>query len=279
MRPRQTDTQPLPTFEPAGPIEPATWVRAHGIEVLVPSADQVVTPYMKRKREWDGTVLSAVLDSLSPTSSFLDVGAMVGYFSTVVAKKIPRGTVVAVEPLRANLELASLNLSNFDNTLLLEGAVTNSPELAWSVVPDDGNRGNTRVGVDRVAGSIAPHVTTATLHDLVRHFRSDVVKIDVQGMEKDVLGSLDVSGKLPRNLTLFCEITPSQWRDDREILAAIRQFQSAGFDAYFLTEANAYSTFTPARLERLVNVGSSWVDHFDMIITRGRYAATIRGRA
>jgi FkbM family methyltransferase len=275
---RTSGTQPLPTFEPAGPTEPVTWVRAHGIEVLVPSADQVVTPYMKRKREWDGNLLSAVLDSLSETSSFLDVGAMVGYFSSVVAKRIPEGRVVAIEPLRSNLELASLNLSNFENSLVLDGAVSNSPELEWILVPDEANRGNTRIGLETGAGSTR-RVATCTLRSAVHHFHSDVVKIDVQGMEKDVLSSLITKGPLPKNLTIFCEITPQQWASEREIVDVIQRFQMLGFDAYFLSEASAYSAFSGARLSRLVEVGSRWVDHFEMIITRGRYAATIRSRS
>ncbi|MDO9395714.1 MAG: FkbM family methyltransferase [Herbiconiux sp.] len=268
---------PLPNFQPQGPAEPAAWIRAHGIEVLVPAADQVVTPYMKRKREWDGTVLSAVLDSLTPRSSFLDVGAMVGYFSTVVAKKIPDGTVVAVEPFRANLELASLNLSHFENAYLLEGAVTNAPQQEWSVIPDDGNRGNTRVGPG--ADGAGEHVATTTLNALVSYFRSDVVKIDVQGMERDVLRSLGADRSLPRNLTLFAEITPSMWESERAILDLVDEFKTTGFDAYVLSETASYSAFTPARLSRLVSAGSRWVDHFDIVLTRGRYAATIRNRA
>lgn len=275
---RRSKQPPLPEFEPAGPTEPASWIRAHGIEVLVPTADQVVTPYMTRKREWDGTVLSAVLDSLTPKSSFLDVGAMVGYFSTVVAKKIPDGRVVAVEPYRPNLELAALNLSHFENAVLLEGAVTDTPGDDWAVLPDEGNRGNSRVAQDAGHES-SEHVATSTLNALVTHFGSDVVKIDVQGMERAVLRSLSGSRSLPKNLTLFCEITPSMWRSEQAILDLVASFVGAGFDAYVLSETNAYLEFTPARLSRLVSAGSRWVDHFDMVLTRGRYAATIRNRS
>ncbi|WP_368498906.1 FkbM family methyltransferase [Herbiconiux sp. A18JL235] len=275
-----TRQQPLPVFSPAGPTEPATWIRTHGIEVLVPAADQVVTPYMERKKEWDGTVLSAVLDSLTPKSSFLDVGAMVGYFSASVAKKIPDGRIVAVEPLRSNLELASLNLSNFDNTLLLEGAVTDSPDEAWAVIPDETNRGNTRVGVASggAAADAADRVPTATLRSLVKRYRSDVVKIDVQGLERQVLDSLGPGRGLPRNLTVFTEVSPAAWAGESAIAEMVERFAASGFDAYFLGEGSAYSAFSSTRLARLVGFGSRWVDHFDMVLTRGRYAATIKNR-
>jgi FkbM family methyltransferase len=272
---RSQTAGPLPRFVPKGPTEPVTWVRVHGIEVLVPSADQVVTPYMQRKREWDGTLLSAVLDSLDPKTTFLDVGAMVGYFSCVVAKRIPSGRVVAVEPSRANLELASLNLSSFDNAVVLAGAISNAPDSAWGLVPDETNRGNTRIEQGVVSDE---SIATCTLNDVIRHYGADVVKIDVQGMEKDVLDSLDLQGRLPADLTLFCEFTPDMWNGEAEITALVTRFADAGFDAYFLSETSAYSAFSAARLTRRVQSGSTWADHFEMIFTRGRYAAKIRNR-
>ncbi len=278
---------PLPEFVPQGPTEPVTWVRARGIELLVPSADEVVTPYMRRKREWDGNLLSAVLDSVTPTTTFLDVGSMVGYFSCVVAKAAPRGRVVAVEPSRANLELASLNLSNFDNATLLAGAITNSPDAEWLLVPDEVNRGNTRVELGATSttpttdavGATAGSIAACTLSEAIRYFKADVVKIDVQGMEKDVLESLDLRGRLPADLTLFCEFTPEMWQGSDDIVSLVARFADAGFDAYFLSETSAYSAFSLARLERRVQAGSRWADHFEMIFTRGRYAKAIRSRA
>ncbi len=272
----EVEAPPLPVFVPEGPQEPVTWVRAQGIEVLVPAEDKVVTPYMLQKRDWDASLLSAVLDSLSPRSVFLDVGAFVGYISAAVAKRIPNGTVIAVEPSRPSLELASLNLGGFGNTLVLEGAISNSPELSWEVVADGTNRGNTRV---EVGASTTLTVQTCTLGSIIRHYGCDVVKIDVQGMEKDVLDSIDFEAGLPDDLTLFCEITPEMWAGEAEILATVGRFRAAGFDAYFLTEANAFSAVSPSRLARRVEVSSRWADHFELMLTRGRYATTIRGRS
>ncbi|MFB2581116.1 FkbM family methyltransferase [Herbiconiux sp. P15] len=274
-------TPPLPVFEPQGPDEPVTWVRANGIEVLVPAEDKVVTPYMERKHDWDGSLLSAILDCLSPRSVFLDVGAFVGYISAAAAKRMPQGTVIAVEPSTPSLELAALNLGGFRNTIVLQGAISNSPELTWEVVTDGTNRGNTRVEVGAAASTTQTMtVQTCTLGSAIRYYGCDVVKIDVQGMEKDVLESLDLDDDtLPNDLTLFCEITPEMWTSETDILATIDRFRAAGFDAYFLTETNAYSYVSPARLSRRVEVSSRWADHFELMLTRGRYAATIRGRS
>ncbi|AXH35352.1 FkbM family methyltransferase [Humibacter sp. BT305] len=266
---------PLPVFHPSGLTEPATWVRAQGIEILTPSADTVVTPYMRRKREWDATLVSAVLDSLTDTSSFLDVGAMVGYVSAVVAKRIPRGRVVAVEPLPSNLEFAAANLQYFPNATVLSGAVSNETDTSWHLVVDDVNHGNNRIE----PGATGQIVATATLQSLIDHYRSDVVKVDVQGIEKAVLSSLDLGSRRGKDLTIFSEITPSSWGSEDDIHAFIERFRDAGFDAYFLSDENAYSTYTRARLGRRASAGSGWSDHFEFMFTKGRYASMIRSRS
>lgn len=271
---------PLPVFEPTHPREPVTWVRAHGIELLLPAADQVVTPYLQRKREWDGVLASAVLDAMSVGRTFLDVGAMVGYFSCLVAKHHPGSRVIAVEPMPENLALASANLAVFPHATLLAGAVSNAPDAAWSLVPDASNRGNTRIAAVAAApaapGSAVP---TATLGALVTHYGVDTVKIDVQGMEKDVLDSLDLTARLPRDLTLFCEFTPEMWAGEEAIAAVVHRFEAAGFAAYLLSETRAYTAFGTERLSRRIRAGSSWSDHFELALTRGRYADTIASRS
>jgi len=266
---------PLPIFESRGSIEPAEWVRASGIEFLLPQADQVVTPYLRKKKEWDETLHFALLEAVKSRSVFVDVGAMVGYFSVVVAKEFPESKVYAVEPSESSLEFASRNAEPYANVTLLAGGVSNDPRGSWSLVKDETNRGNTKI---EVTGGSEGSIVTCTLQSLIDFTDADVVKIDVQGMERAVLTSLDLSKRKNRDLTIFCEISPTEWASQDEIVETVAEFQAAGFEAYFLLDTLVYSEFTKERLSDRVALSSAWADHFELMLVRGTNAKTVRAK-
>jgi hypothetical protein len=73
--------------------------------------DQVVRPYMETPGLWEPRLAALLRSRLRAGSTFLDVGANIGYFSVLAAQCMgPDGLVVAVEPdpgsvavLRGNL--------------------------------------------------------------------------------------------------------------------------------------------------------------------------------
>jgi FkbM family methyltransferase len=147
----------------------------------------------------------------------MDVGANVGALTLLMAQLSPKGEVTAVEPgpvicsrLRRNLEL---NPQLSSRVAVFELGLSDQPgRLFWS--EDQGNRGN--AGLLGAAGQSVPVVT---LDELVRQrtlSRLDFLKIDVEGMELEVIKGATASIQRFRPILYY------------ETLAAFNQVR--GFD-------------------------------------------------
>ena len=174
--------------------------------------------------------------NLKPGSVFLDIGAHHGIYSIVAAKKAgPTGTVVSFEPssreyrrLRLHLRLNRLGSVRAEPLALGSAACTRK---FFQITNGDNTRGGFRppASDDRVS---AISVETVRLDDYVSQFplqRVDLVKLDVEGGEREVLGgaSLVLTKFRP---TFICEVldaTTQAWGyNAREIILML---QSYGF--------------------------------------------------
>src|SRR4051794_34975198 len=79
--------------------------------LLLHPADEVITANLVKWGVWEAAETRFLSALLSEGDTFVDVGANVGYFSVLAARRIGAGgTVVAVEPEPRNLELLRANL-------------------------------------------------------------------------------------------------------------------------------------------------------------------------
>jgi FkbM family methyltransferase len=136
---------------------------------------------------YDAPLVQFVLETLEPGDVFLDVGANVGYYTALAARKVgPEGLVIAVQPAPsvAALLLDSLAENGWTNVVLLTVAATDTPGLlrfqmetnsGWSHVASEGNRQVAGLPLDLV---VAP---------LLQGRRLRAVKIDVEGHELEAL--------------------------------------------------------------------------------------------
>jgi FkbM family methyltransferase len=139
--------------------------------------------------EWEE--LQFCLRYLRPGDHFVDVGANVGVFSTLVGTRIPALRITAVEPfppVRADL-VANLALNDLDATVV-EAAVSHAAGTATFEVLDRDvlNRlapPGTSAGTGGTTTGITVPVTT--LDELVGGDPPALVKIDVEGSELDVM--------------------------------------------------------------------------------------------
>src|ERR1700722_11171394 len=133
--------------------------------------------------------------NLKPGSVFLDIGAHHGIYSIVAARKLgTNGTVVAFEPssreyrrLRLHLRLNRLHRVRAEPLVL--GSAT-STRTFFQITSGDTTRGGLRppASADRVSEI---SVETTRLDDYVSQSslkRVDLVKLDVEGGEREVLG-------------------------------------------------------------------------------------------
>jgi len=182
----------------------------HGRTTLVPrghkfpftlradSVDPLVFRQVFVDREYD----HAMLGSIHP-KQIIDAGAHIGSASVFFAKKFPDARIIAVEPDAMNFELLRENTKSYENIIPVNAALwredtrvnlTNPNDTSWAFRVEAGTTGNG-----------AGKVRAVTLPTILREFgieKVDVLKMDVEGAEKDIFEN-NASEWLPR-VGLLC---------------------------------------------------------------------------
>ena len=133
-------------------------------------------------------VHDAILDSLRPGDTFVDVGANVGYYAVMAARRVgPTGRVIAVEGWPGTVQALrhNLALNGSHNVEVVEAAVVGDP-----AVTRVGFQSHPRAsGLSRaVSSSDAPTVPATTLDWICRDLgQIRMMKIDIEGGEVTAL--------------------------------------------------------------------------------------------
>ncbi len=143
--------------------------------------------------DYEAPVQDAVAGLVRQGMVFYDIGANVGFFSVLAAKLVgPAGAVYAFEPVPENASLVERNarLNALGNISVFEVAVsdqTGRSELLLARYAGGAVLKSAGTPPD-LSGCIS--VETATIDDLVKRQElrpPDIVKIDVEGAERNVL--------------------------------------------------------------------------------------------
>lgn len=135
----------------------------------------------------------------------VDVGAHVGYFSLLAAKKVgPKGRVYAFEPEESNYRLLEENieLNGYHNIIAYKLAISNKRGQGGLVYHGWGNGGH---WLSRNGGG--QPVTVVRLDDILQT-KIDICKIDTEGHEVDVFEGMADLLKANRLMKLFVEYLP-----------------------------------------------------------------------
>lgn len=154
---------------------------------------------------WTGNhephVQEALAELLQPGMSFWDVGAHIGFVTSMAARMVgPEGSVLSFEPMPETIGRlrTTIELNELSNVTVLECAVDDfdgektlypppaidsgegeelQPSVMWTLVEENGAEGGIEVRCRR-------------LDDVAGEFgRPDLVKIDAEGAEVEVLAS------------------------------------------------------------------------------------------
>lgn len=189
---------------------------------------------------WEPDHTEWVTRSLAPGDVFVDVGAQIGYFSLVASQAVgPTGRVVAVEAnpatfeqLRTNIALNAVDGATNIRALNMAASAEHAMVEVYAH-PFDSCRSSILPSEGHVYGG---EVEAAPLRDLVtepewRHAR--IIKIDVEGMEPEVVAGMEgVFGLLRDDCEIMVELN-SRWGVEgaRGILGQLARY---GFHAYRL---------------------------------------------
>ena len=171
--------------------------------------------------------IKAILDSVAPGSTFIDIGANCGFYALSVSRVLAgTGRVIAIEPHPGIRRRLTFN-ARLNSTLpigILGCAVGDRPGTG-KLLEGERNLGQTRVS-DR--GSI--DVEVRTLLDIAaaeKLERIDAIKVDVEGFEDRVLDPFlrDAPDRLLPRIIVAEYILSDDWKTDWLAQAAKRGYR------------------------------------------------------
>lgn len=229
----------LSSGERAYRIQPSGMLREiviDGVKLYPWEGDHLIGDHLDSDLAYESNVLPDFLESLSSGDHFLDVGANVGLYSLLAAKRVgPAGTVYSVEPVAANLRSLCVGIQRnaFQNVSVFPLAASDKA----SVIPLLRMENSSNGIVDYNAGSsgAVDFVPTQRLDFILASIpRLDVVKIDIEGHEPFAWKGLRslVERHRPR---IFSEFSPVAIRNSSHVdaddyLADLFEFSVNGIE-------------------------------------------------
>lgn len=124
-------------------------------------------------------------------SVVIDAGANIGLTSVYFANRYPRAKIIAIEPEASNFAMLSKNAERYPNIVPVQAALWKDDAMVNLSDPGSGNWGFQTE--ERKNGSASgSEVRGVTIDTLMREHgldRIDILKIDIEGSEKEVFES------------------------------------------------------------------------------------------
>jgi FkbM family methyltransferase len=171
---------------------------------------------------------------LKPGDTFVDVGAHIGWFTTIASRCVGEaGQVIAVEPYPQNAKAlrANLELNSCENVLVIDAAL-GSQEGKLTLSEGTSSGGVTALEWTTRRGLI--EVPMSTLDELAAEIDAvALIKIDVEGWEADVLKG--ASSTLSRTGSVLIEINKTN----------LAKAKSSAEELFEALRSAGFATFTP----------------------------------
>ena len=196
--------------------------------------------------------------TLAPSHVFIDIGANIGYYTTLAAKCVgPSGRIVAIEPSPCNFSLLTRNIrrNNFKNVTPVQVALSDRPGKA-TLHLSKANWGDNRIGTGLSQlgefESDTVEISTDTLDNVLRRLRIDrvdCIKMDVQGFEAYVLDGM--LNTVARGIsTISTEFWPPGIRAaGKDPALFLAKFKDLGFTAHIMDT----SGLKPIAFDRVID--------------------------
>lgn len=182
---------------------------AAGAPITIDPADYIGWSIL-RTGSYEPASLDLALQLMTASPGlFVDVGANIGWFSCAAAA-LPGSRVVAIEPDCGNCSALRANLADLPNAIVVNAAAGADFSMVGLGRRSPGNSGTVAISSGQADLGVTPHQWTATapLDAILRRVATPpeqpaLMKIDVEGFERDVLRGLDFDGLFrPRNIIM-----------------------------------------------------------------------------
>lgn len=162
-------------------------------------------------------------------TKIIDGGANIGCASVYFAIRFPQAEILAIEPEKNNFEFLEKNTKSYKNIKCLQAAIWNKNEQLSLTNPEGG-------AAEFMFETTASNINTinaVTINFLLKENNwdnVDIVKLDIEGAEKEVFSADDLSW-LKKVKLLIIELH-DRYKSDctKTVFKALNQFN---YDAYF----------------------------------------------
>lgn len=151
-------------------------------------SNEAVARHVMMLGAYEPAELTAVIDAIRPGTTFIDVGANVGYFTLAAAYARPDADVHAVEPIPDNADRLDAHLADSDITNVTvhrTAAGTGTGDLFLDATADGAFAHE--VAADHQGAIRASQTTLDLLWTSLGKPEVSVIKVDVEGAELEVL--------------------------------------------------------------------------------------------
>lgn len=126
-----------------------------------------------------------------PVRSIIDAGAHIGLSSLYFAACFPQARIIAIEPEPSNFELLRTNVANHHLIMPIQAALAVEDGELRLIDPGLGSWGFRTWGSEAECadGIVVPTLSLSSILDRSGLAQIDVLKMDIEGAEKEVLGS------------------------------------------------------------------------------------------
>jgi len=211
---------------------------------------------------WEPNLTHWLYKRLGPESTFVDVGANIGYYSVLASHRVgPLGQVVSIEasPRFHGALMENLRANECANVRSVNSAVSDTAKPLTFYLEDATNLGATSVVRPARAAQSTFEMTALTLPEILTEeelCRARVIKIDVEGAEAAVVRGLTPAlDRLRPDVELVIEVAPErlamQGDSVEDVIAPLRQ---RGFNLYRIDNAYEAYSYPPAMEDPAVPV-------------------------
>jgi len=131
---------------------------------------------------------------IHPPKVIVDAGANIGLTSIFFANQYPSARIFAIEPEPSNFEMLQRNVSRYDNIVPIKAALWNNESEITLVDPGLDKWGFQVQDSASSEAARGEYVTAITVDSLMSRYdiaKIDILKIDIEGAEKEVFESSD----------------------------------------------------------------------------------------
>ncbi len=161
-------------------------VLAHPVRLRDNASDKAIflQVYLEKQYELYGV-------TLPQATRIIDGGANVGVASVYFANKYPQASIVAIEPEENNFSLLVENTQHYKNIDCLKAGIWDKDEAIFIENPEAAAAGFMVNNATSVSGNSIKGMTIASIMQLKGWQGVDILKLDIEGAEKEVFSSPD----------------------------------------------------------------------------------------